>query len=77
MAIENVDVLPVVSAANNKLKGILSYKDILSAHRRRIDEHHETVAISLKKTNAKNGYQREKDNIGFKGVLGVRFMYLA
>ncbi len=70
MAIENVDVLPVVSAANNKLKGILSYKDILSAYRRRIDEHHETVAISLKRRTLKMVIKGKKTISVLKG--GVR-----
>jgi len=53
MAKENVDVLPVVSANDNKITGILSYKDILSAYRYRLDEHEEGVAISLKRRTLK------------------------
>jgi chloride channel protein, CIC family len=61
MAKENVDVLPVVSASDNKITGILSYKDILSAYRYRMDEHEEGVAISLKRRTLKvlvHGKQR-------------------
>ncbi len=53
MAKENVDVLPVVSANDNKITGILSYKDILSAYRYRLDEYEEGVAISLKRRTLK------------------------
>ncbi|HEU4634316.1 MAG TPA: chloride channel protein [Flavisolibacter sp.] len=53
MAKENVDVLPVVSASDNKITGILSYKDILSAYRYSLDEHEEGVAISLKRRTLK------------------------
>jgi chloride channel protein, CIC family len=49
MARENVDVLPVISD-NNKLSGILSYKDILSAYKIRIEEHEQKLShISLKR----------------------------
>ncbi len=53
MAKENIDVLPVVSANDNKITGILSYKDVLSAYRYRLDEHEEGVAISLKRRTLK------------------------
>jgi CIC family chloride channel protein len=50
MAKENVDVLPVVSMESNKVIGILSYKDILTAYRHRVDEHEtRSKHISLKR----------------------------
>jgi H+/Cl- antiporter ClcA len=52
MAKENVDVLPVISS-DNKITGILSYKDILSSYRHRLDEHEEGIAISLKRRTLK------------------------
>src|SRR6476661_7278459 len=53
MAKENVDVLPVVSQDDNKIMGVLSYKDILSAYRHRMDDHEEGVSISLKRRTLK------------------------
>jgi H+/Cl- antiporter ClcA len=53
MAKANLDVLPVISSKDNKITGILSYKDILSAYRHRIDEHEEGVAISIKRRTLK------------------------
>jgi chloride channel protein, CIC family len=53
MAKENVDVLPVVGHDDNKITGVLSYKDILSAYRHHIDEHEEGVSISLKRRTLK------------------------
>lgn len=53
MARENVDVLPVVSVNDNKITGLLSYQDILSSYRFRLDEHEEGVAISLKRRTLK------------------------
>jgi chloride channel protein, CIC family len=49
MAKENIDVLPVVTKAGNKVTGILSYKDVLAAYRHQMEEHKETVAISIRK----------------------------
>lgn len=50
MAKENVDVLPVVSGNTNKLIGILSYKDILSAYQFRFDEHeNRSTHISIRR----------------------------
>lgn len=49
MAKENLDVLPVVSSSN-KISGIVSYKNILSAYKYRIEEYEEKVVpISLKR----------------------------
>ncbi|ANE51040.1 chloride channel protein [Flavisolibacter tropicus] len=53
MAKENLDVLPVVSSADAKITGVLSYKDILAAYRTRSEEHEETVAISLRRRTLK------------------------
>lgn len=53
MAKENLDVLPVVSAASNKVTGILSYRNILSAYRHGFEEHEESVHISLKRRTLK------------------------
>ena len=53
MARENVDVLPVVGQDDNKITGVLSYKDILSAYRHHMDEHEEGVSISLKRRTLK------------------------
>jgi len=52
MAKENLDVLPVVSSSN-KVSGILSYRNILSAYRHRFEEHEESVPISLKRRTLK------------------------
>ena len=50
MAKENIDVLPVVASDSNKLTGILSYKDILSAYKHRFIEHeHRNTHISIKR----------------------------
>jgi H+/Cl- antiporter ClcA len=49
MADEKVDQLPVVDDEGDKVVGILSYRDVLSAYRRRGDENNESVAISLKR----------------------------
>ncbi len=57
MANEDIDVLPVVSVSDgnqNKIIGILSYKDILSAYSYRFNEHESTNAsISLKRQGLK------------------------
>jgi H+/Cl- antiporter ClcA len=53
MARENLDVLPVLSDANNKIIGVLSYRDILSVYRRYMEEHQENIAISLKRRTLK------------------------
>jgi chloride channel protein, CIC family len=53
MAKENLDVLPVISSESNKLTGILSYKNILSAYKHGIEEHKESVHISLKRRTLK------------------------
>jgi predicted transcriptional regulator len=53
MARENIDVLPVVSSSENKIAGILSYKDILSTYKNQMDEHQEITAISLKRRTLK------------------------
>ncbi len=50
MSKENIDVLPVVANDSNKLIGILSYKDILSAYKHRFIEHeHRNTHISIKR----------------------------
>ena len=49
MARENVDVLPVLSAEDNTIIGILSYKDILATYLHGTEEHQERIAISLKR----------------------------
>ncbi|QNF32594.1 chloride channel protein [Adhaeribacter swui] len=49
MAKENVDVLPVVSKENT-LIGVLTYKDIIAAYKKNIEEHEKQVPnLSLKK----------------------------
>lgn len=54
MARENLDVLPVVSEGTNKVNGILSYRNILSAYKHRLEEHEEKVTpISLKRRTLK------------------------
>ena len=54
MARENLDVLPVVSAGTNKVNGILSYRNILSAYKYHLEEHEERVTpISLKRRTLK------------------------
>lgn len=53
MAIESLDALPVVNASNQRLSGIISYKDILQAYGSKAYEHHEKVSISLKRRTLK------------------------
>lgn len=54
MAKENVDVLPVLESGNNKVAGILSYRNILAAYKHGIEEHEEMVVpISLKRRTLK------------------------
>lgn len=53
MAQENLDVLPVVSPTSNKVTGILSYRNILSAYRHSIEEHEQSTPISLKRRTLK------------------------
>jgi H+/Cl- antiporter ClcA len=53
MAKENLDVLPVISSETNKVKGILSYRNILSAYKHGIEEHQESIPISLKRRTLK------------------------
>lgn len=53
MARENLDVLPVVSESSNKVSGILSYRNVLSAYRHGIKEHEQTIPISLKRRTLK------------------------
>ena len=48
MADEKVDQLPVTDE-DDKVVGILSYRDVLSAYRRRGDEDNESITISLKR----------------------------
>lgn len=53
MATENIDVLPIVSM-ENKIVGVLSYKDIIGAYRDGSQEHErKRPAISLKKQGLK------------------------
>ncbi|HEY9363999.1 MAG TPA: chloride channel protein [Chitinophagaceae bacterium] len=53
MAKENIDVLPVVSP-DNKIIGMISYKDILSAYKEGSDEHEKKQPhISLKRRSMK------------------------
>jgi H+/Cl- antiporter ClcA len=52
MAKENLDVLPVVSSSN-KVSGILSYRNILSAYKHRFEEHEQSIPISLKRRTLK------------------------
>lgn len=72
IAKENLDVLPVVSPETNRVDGILSYRNILSAYKYHLDEHHEKVIpISLKRRTLKiflHGKRRlsflkEKENV--------------
>lgn len=49
MADEKIDQIPVVDDGGDKVVGILSYRDILSAYRNRGDENDESVTISLKR----------------------------
>ncbi|GEO05022.1 chloride channel protein [Adhaeribacter aerolatus] len=53
MAKENVDVLPVVSRENT-IMGVLTYKDIIGAYKKSLDEHEKQVAnLSLKNYSLK------------------------
>jgi H+/Cl- antiporter ClcA len=53
MAMENVDVLPVIVPANNTVTGVLSYRDILAGYRTWAEEDEEAIAISLKRRTLK------------------------
>jgi chloride channel protein, CIC family len=53
MAKENLDVLPVLSQSSNKVAGILSYANVLSAYKHGVEEHRESVHISLKRRTLK------------------------
>jgi H+/Cl- antiporter ClcA len=53
MAMENVDVLPVVDLADNTVLGVLSYKDILAGYRLHAEEGQETITISLRRRTLK------------------------
>lgn len=53
MAVTGLEVLPVINTTNNKLTGIISYKDVLSAYRNNVIEHRQSVAISLKRRTLK------------------------
>lgn len=52
MAKENLDVLPVLSSSN-KVTGILSYANILSAYKHSVEEHQKSVHISIKRRTLK------------------------
>lgn len=49
MALRSLDSIPVISASNNMLSGILSPRDIVSAYRKKVSEHKESIAISLRR----------------------------
>jgi CIC family chloride channel protein len=53
MAKENLDVLPVLTSSSNMVTGILSYRNILSAYKHGIEEHEQSVPISLKRRTLK------------------------
>lgn len=53
MAKENLDVLPVITFTENKIIGMLSYKDILSVYRNQLNEHEQRIAISMKRKTLK------------------------
>jgi len=53
MARENLDVLPVTTETDNQISGILSYRDILSSYRHRMEEHEAERSISLKRQTLK------------------------
>ena len=53
MARENIDVLPVISSRSNEVTGILSYKNILSVYKHHVEDHKESVHISLKRRTLK------------------------
>jgi hypothetical protein len=43
----------VIGLPENKIIGILSYKDILSVYRHQLNEHQQIVAISVKRKTLK------------------------
>ncbi|MCU7549115.1 chloride channel protein [Chitinophagaceae bacterium LB-8] len=53
MARENLDVVPVISEDDNKITGVLSYRNIISVYTQNAEEHKENVAISLKRRTLK------------------------
>lgn len=53
MGREDLDVLPVVNDANNKVTGVISYKEILSVYHTRLEEQEENITISLKRRSLK------------------------
>ncbi len=61
MAKENVDVLPVVSEEYKNIIGILSYRDILSTYKYRMDDHEmKQPHISLKRKGLRILLQGQK-----------------
>jgi CIC family chloride channel protein len=54
MAKQTAEVLPVIAAGENKVIGILSYRDILSSYKEQIEENeHAHIHISLKRQHLK------------------------
>jgi predicted transcriptional regulator len=54
MAKQTAEVLPVIATGDNKVIGILSYRDILSSYRGQIEENeHAHIHISLKRQHLK------------------------
>ena len=67
MATENVDVLPVITSATNKVIGLLSYRSLLSAYKHRLKDHEEKVVpISLKRRSLKILLQGKRRLISLK-----------
>jgi H+/Cl- antiporter ClcA len=53
MARENLDVLPVTNETDNRITGILSYRDILSSYKHQMEEHEAVRSISLRRQTMK------------------------
>ena len=61
MAKQNAEVLPVLSATNQKVIGILSYRDIIESYSSQLEENENATAhISLKRERLKMFIQGKK-----------------
>jgi CIC family chloride channel protein len=71
MARENLDVLAVRGSEDNKIIGVVSYRDVLAAYRTRLEEHQENKTIFLKE-RALRFFSKRRKNLS---VLKQRMKY--
>ncbi|HWJ90499.1 MAG TPA: chloride channel protein, partial [Flavisolibacter sp.] len=60
MARENLDVLAVKGTEDNKIIGVISYRDVLSAYRMQLEQHEENRTIFLKERALRFFAQRKR-----------------